>query len=434
METIVAKRELGEGRWDKALKRKMTELSVADNYDDAKHEWIATGEVWWSGNDEMPEWVSNSEMGAGKCLCGHIVVYHFQIENTENGRIECVGSDHINTYLIMRAIAEDMDISIHTITDEQIQQWIDVRTKSMKAEAWWKSNGTGFEMMFDAVKEIDLRFNVHYGESLYIPQYNWNEPARKLRKRAEGKFGQSNYKMASVVWRWNHPDNAKAQINTTGYPNDNLMKDLSLLYVTGAPLHGKLADEKLAKENRLEELAKLRQQRLEAEERRRIEREEREAERVRIHNLPENVEKRRLEAIARETARLAANRQREQLRMEREERQRLQLMAKTARDEETLEDSNEEFINLCGYYDIPVFDETFAGNDWEREFLASIKSQLLRDKPMTDRQLQQLKRIFEQEPPTERQLSYLRALGFTGTVRTKRQASNKISELKEESE
>ena len=51
METIVAKRELGEGRWDRALKRNMTELSVADNYDDAKHEWIATGEVWWSGND-----------------------------------------------------------------------------------------------------------------------------------------------------------------------------------------------------------------------------------------------------------------------------------------------------------------------------------------------------------------------------------------------
>ena len=86
METIVAKRELGEGRWDKALKRKMTELSVSDDYNIAKHEWIATGEVWWSGNDEMPDWVANSEMGAGKCLCGHIVVYHFQIENTENGR------------------------------------------------------------------------------------------------------------------------------------------------------------------------------------------------------------------------------------------------------------------------------------------------------------------------------------------------------------
>tara|TARA_R110001592_G_scaffold12326_1_gene59027 strand:- start:912 stop:2216 length:1305 start_codon:yes stop_codon:yes gene_type:complete len=431
MESIVAKRELGEGRWDKALKRKMTLLSVADNYEDAKHEWIATGEVWWSGNDEMPEWVSNSEMGAGKCLCGHIVVYHFQIENTENGRIECVGSDHINTYLIMRAIAEELDMSIHTITDEQIQQWIDTRTKSMKAEAWWKSNGTGFEMMFDGVKEIDLRYNVHYGDSVFISKYNWNEPSRKLRKRAEGKFGDSNYKMASVVWRWNHPDNPKAQINTTGYPNDNLMKDLSLLYITGAPLHGKLADEKIVKEKRIEELAEIVRAREERERIRRNEQILRQAERQRIHDLPENVEKRRLEAVAQETARLARNRQREQERIEREERQRLQRMVKTAEDERTLEATNEEFVNLCEYYDIPVFDETFAGNDWEREFLASIKTQLLKDKPMSDRQLQQLKRIMEQEPPTERQLSYLRALGFDGVVRTKRQASNQIRELKE---
>ena len=145
----------------------MTELSVSDDYDTAKHEWIATGEVWWNGNDEMPDWVANSQMGAGKCLCGHIVVYHFQIENTENGVIECVGSDHINTYLIMRAIAEDLGMPSDTITDEQIQEWIDVRTKSMKAEAWWKANGTGFEMMFDAVKEIDLHYNIRTGDDFF---------------------------------------------------------------------------------------------------------------------------------------------------------------------------------------------------------------------------------------------------------------------------
>ena len=32
---ITAKRELGEGRWDKILKRKMTELSVSDDYNEA---------------------------------------------------------------------------------------------------------------------------------------------------------------------------------------------------------------------------------------------------------------------------------------------------------------------------------------------------------------------------------------------------------------
>ena len=38
-----AKRTLGEGRWDKIFKREMVALSVADNYDDAKYEWKATG-------------------------------------------------------------------------------------------------------------------------------------------------------------------------------------------------------------------------------------------------------------------------------------------------------------------------------------------------------------------------------------------------------
>jgi len=42
------KRELGDGRWDVKLKGEMVRLSKADNYAEAKHEWIATGNVWWS--------------------------------------------------------------------------------------------------------------------------------------------------------------------------------------------------------------------------------------------------------------------------------------------------------------------------------------------------------------------------------------------------
>jgi len=432
METIVAKRELGEGRWDRALKRNMTELSVADNYDDAKHEWIATGEVWWSGNDEMPDWVSNSQMGHGKCLCGHIVVYHFQIENTENGVIECVGSDHINTYLIMRAIAEDKNTSIDTITDEQIQEWIDVRTKSMKAEAWWKSNGVGFEMMFDAVKEIDLYCNVRIGEEYYNHELQWYESKKLLRKRGKGKYGSPDYEMASVVWRWNHPDNPKAQINTTGYPNDNLMKDLSLLYIKRQPLVESLQAQKEKKEKRIADIAEQQRLRLERENQRRIEREAAEAERMRIYNLPENVEKRRLQAI--ETARRQEEQRRinEQLRVEREERQRIQAIAKATRQSETLNKNNEDFVNLCGYYGIPVFDDSFAGNDWERNFLADIKSQLLKDKPMTDRQLNTLKRVLDTDRATVKQLNYLRALGYDGSdTISKREASRLIGELKE---
>ena len=113
---------------------------------------MATGQVWWAGNGEMPNWVANASNGAGNCLCGHNVVYHFEIVNTENGTTECVGSDHINSYLIMRQIAEDMNVEVDTITDEQVQEWIKVRVGSMKEEAWWAENGDNFRMMFNKIK------------------------------------------------------------------------------------------------------------------------------------------------------------------------------------------------------------------------------------------------------------------------------------------
>ena len=92
-EIIRAKRGLGDGHWDRKLMANMVELSNADNYEEAKEEWIATGEVWHRRpdtlNEEVPSWVNDHE---GKCLCGHRVVYHFKIRNTENGNEECVGS------------------------------------------------------------------------------------------------------------------------------------------------------------------------------------------------------------------------------------------------------------------------------------------------------------------------------------------------------
>ena len=118
----MVRRELGEGRWDKVLMRRMVNLSVADNYNAPKDEWLATGNVWWRGNGEIPEWVSNSQQGEGSCLCGHVITYHFEILNTENGIRECVGSDHINSYLIMRQIAQEKGQSIETITEEQIKE------------------------------------------------------------------------------------------------------------------------------------------------------------------------------------------------------------------------------------------------------------------------------------------------------------------------
>lgn len=422
-----AKRELGEGRWDKILKRKLTELSVSNDYDVAKHEWIATGEVWWSGSAERPDWINH----AGSCLCGHKVVYHFQILNTENGVIECVGSDHINTYLIMRAIAEEDGLDIDTVTDEQIQQWIDTRTKSMKAEAWWKENGTGFQMMFDAVKEIDLNYNTRSHESHYNHEYEWNEPTLKLRKRSENAYGSEWYNMASVVWRWNHPDNPKAQINTTGFPNDNLLKDVLLLFLKKDPLVQKLNDSKVKKEERLVYLAE-EQAKVDA---RQAERQARyEAVRVeekRVYDLPENVEKREeQQRLSRERV-IENQATNERLRLARVETRRLEAIEQAKTDTVTLEATNDKFINLCGYYGLPVFDESFASNDWERNFLASIKTQLLNDKPMSRSQLNTLKPIFKGSPATEKQLNYLRALGVEDFEGTKSEASRKIEELKD---
>lgn len=416
-----AKRELGEGRWDKILKRKLTELSVSDDYEVAKHEWIATGEVWWSGSAEQPDWVNH----AGSCLCGHIVVYHFQILNTVNNTIECVGSDHINTYLIMRAIAEDNNLDINTITDEQIQEWIDVRTKSMKAEAWWKDNGVGFEMMFDKVKEIDLIHNVHNKEIIYDSKYQWSERRTTIRKRSEGKYGNRDYQMASIVWRWNHPDNPKAQINTTGYPNDNLMKDLAIFFIKSDPMITALNKRKEQKRERLLELeaaVELRRlQHLKAQE----EREERqrlqavEWERTRPEREARQAEQRELNRIAQEL---------------RDIKQAKLMAANKIKQEETLEGSNDKFVNLCEYYGIPAFDSSFAESAWERNFLTSVKEQMLNDKPMTSAQLQTMRRILEDSSPTLKQRDYLRDLGFDGRVSSRREASRKIASLLKEQE
>ena len=199
----------------------MVEFSEADNYDDAKHEWKATGRCWWRSADrEVPDWVANSGHPF-KCLCGHDIVYHFEIENSVTGHFDVVGSDHINSYLILKEIAESTGIAEEHITEAMIQEWIDVRVKSMKKDAWWHENGEHFEEMFDACKELDLRINVrHTNETYFDETLRVMRPVTHIRK-ATNKDG-----MASIVWRWNHPDNPKAQIHTRGYPTKKLMKDL----------------------------------------------------------------------------------------------------------------------------------------------------------------------------------------------------------------
>ena len=401
-------RELGNGHWDKALMRNMVHLSTADNYEEAKDEWLATGNVWWVGNGEIPDWVANTNH-RGKCLCGHNIVYHFEILNTTNGVRECVGSDHINSYLIMRQIAQERGIDISTITEQEVENWKKERVGSMKAEAWWKENGTSFDMMFEKVKEIDVWFNARVKSRWYNSRLRIFEETRELRKRAEGTYGDPNYKMASVVWRWNSENNPKAQFRTRGYPNDRLMQDLALLFIKSDPLIKQLEAVKL--EKKLAEEAYEERIRIQQEERRVREeaRRAREAEEQRIWNLPENVEKRRLAEEERQRIRAEHRANQERLRQERE-------AALLKSRKEVLAIKSEDFEDACDYYGIPAFDETYAQNDWSFEFLASIKGQMIEGKGLTTNQINSLHNIFV--PATEKQIHLLDSLGYVGSIET----------------
>jgi|TARA_R100000479_G_scaffold114685_1_gene58117 hypothetical protein len=421
----MVRRELGEGRWDKVLMRRMVNLSVADNYDEAKEEWLATGNVWWRGNGEIPEWVTNSQQGVGSCLCGHRITYHFEILNTENGIRECVGSDHINSYLIMRQIAEEKGQSIETITEEQIQEWINVRVGSMKAEAWWKENGESFEMMFNKIKEIDVRYNTRsqYKEYHYDKDIREYVYPKQLRKKSEGEFGTPYYKMASIVWRWNHPDNPKNQQTTRGYPNDRLMQDLALYFIKSEPLLEKMNKEKERRKAKILKVKQLIEEEKVREEKRRTER-------------VKNSEFRNLRTLLYQPFNAVWEHE-DDLRRQKERKAHLERVAKMEAekkiaDDEMLSSMSQTFEDMCEYYGMPVFDETFAGNEWEREFLVSIKYQLNAQRELSTRQLQTARRIFEQDPPSDAQVKYLRDLGYEGRIPSKRFASKKIKELKGE--
>jgi len=384
-ETIQARRGLGDGRWDRILKERMVELSEADNYEEAKDEWIATGEVYSSNFSRFaPEWVTNTRNGVGKCLCGHNVIYHFKIENTIIGDIECVGSDHINTYLIMREISSSLGIDMDSITDEQIQEWINVRVKSMKSEAWWRENGESFTMMFNAVKEMDLHYNVHTtGNYFWDHTLEQHIETTKIRKRASGSFGSANYEMASIVWRWNHPDNEKNQQNVHGYPNQRLMQDLALFYVKSTQFRPEF--ERIVKE-RMERRKQISDRKAREEEERRLVRERRlkkEAERQAYLNSPEyKAEQERLERLRQETIR------------KREEERLRNLQVAKNEQKSFFADITRNFRFGCGFYNIPLFDETWANDRNMLRHLVGIKEKMDKNENLSDGQEERLYRAY----------------------------------------
>lgn len=210
------------------LTSKLLALSNSDDYEEAKKEWRITGEVWKESSSERTR---NHVSGhPNSCLCGHDIVYHFEIENTENGTKEIVGSTCINNWMVLRHMEEKLKIDRRTITEKMIEEWKQNAVQTLIKDAWWEENGKEFTETFDSIKDLDLRINVKYtGKTYWDESLKEYKPETFIRKSSSGLYGTPNYEMASIVWRWNHPDNPRRQIDSKrGTPNDRLMEDLVL--------------------------------------------------------------------------------------------------------------------------------------------------------------------------------------------------------------
>ena len=119
-----------------ALINRLTEISVADNWDEAKDEWMVTGNVWYiplrtRNTYRLPQ--VHQDKHPQECICGHAIAWHFEVENTVNGELEILGSEHITNWMIIRHLKEVMGIPADAITDEKIAEWIKESVKSMKS-------------------------------------------------------------------------------------------------------------------------------------------------------------------------------------------------------------------------------------------------------------------------------------------------------------
>jgi len=100
------------------------------------------------------------------------------------------------------------------------------------------------------------------------------------------------------------------------------------------------------------------------------------------------------------------------------------------------EKKEHEFHDACEYFDIPVFNPEMGINQWEKRFLTDMESRVIRRRDLSPRQVVKLKAIINRynDKPTERQVNYLRALGYDGEIKslTRGNVSKLIDELKEE--
>ena len=206
------------------LTRPLLARSISDNYEEAKKEWRMTGNDWRGAPDNHP---CNH---VGQCLCGKNIVWHFEVENTNTEELQIFGSSCIENWMVLRHLTENKGMAIEDVTDEVIEEWLATAINEIKAEWWFKEHGNLWNMMYNAVAEIDLRTNINRKGKFWDEETRRYEKKVVIRKRAKGKPGDPDYKMASVIWRWNHPDNPKNQQEKYGFPQDALWRDICILY------------------------------------------------------------------------------------------------------------------------------------------------------------------------------------------------------------
>ena len=131
------------GAFNKSLITRLTQESVSDNWDEAKHEWKVTGRVWYIPLSHIPIRLPeiHREKHPQECICGHKIAWHFEVENTENGNLEILGSEHITNWMIIRHLKEECGIPESAITEDKIMEWIKEKVKSMKCDWWWNEYG-----------------------------------------------------------------------------------------------------------------------------------------------------------------------------------------------------------------------------------------------------------------------------------------------------
>ena len=95
---------------------------------------------------------------------------------------------------------------------------------------WWMLYGVLFYDMFDAIYDVDQQANVRIIGTEWDVETRRYEDEYAIRKRSQGKVGSKDYGMASIVWRWDNPENPRNQKSTRGYPTVRLWEDLKEFY------------------------------------------------------------------------------------------------------------------------------------------------------------------------------------------------------------